>query len=413
MSHLSRALLCLLLGATLAPAETRTVAFTVSAGKYDRKDEVVRVPVPFPKGGHVKGVKILDAKGKSFAVGQVVHGGLASSAAETDRELFFVLPALKAGATLDLTAELDIGARVPAGPDDFTWTHTTGLETLSRGKRPVLRFNRPELDESSPKTREATFKPFHEVYAPDGTALVTKGVGGQFTHHRGLFYGFMKATYGKNTVDIWHCKGDTHQAAQGMFLVESGPVLGRHRVAIDWNGVKKETFAKEEREVSAFAVPGGTLIEFASKLTPTDLPVKLDGDPQHAGFHFRASNEVAEKTLKQTIFIRPDGPGKPGTEVNWPGDKKHVDLPWLGMSFVVGGKRYTAAYLDRPTNPKQARFSERTYGRVGSYFVATATKEKPLAVVYRVWLQEGEMTPAEIAAKSRAFVEPVTVTKKN
>ena len=82
------------------------------------------------------------------------------------------------------------------------------------------------------------------------------------------------------------------------------------------------------------------------------------------------------------------------------------------MSFVVGGKRYTAAYLDRPTNPKEARFSERTYGRVGSYFVTTVTKEKPLVVAYRVWLQEGEMTPAEIAARSRAFVEPVTVTVK-
>ena len=53
---------------------------------------------------------------------------------------------------------------------------------------------------------------FHHVYDPSGKFLVTKGVGGLFTHHRGLFYGFMKATYGKNTVDIWHCKGDTHQA---------------------------------------------------------------------------------------------------------------------------------------------------------------------------------------------------------
>jgi hypothetical protein len=410
MSHLSRAVLCLLCGATLAPAATKSVSFTVAAGKYDRKDEVVRVPVNLPKGVHVNAVEIRDAKGKAFAVGQVTHAGLASPA--SGHELFFVLPALKAGATLDLSAEMTLGERAKPGPDDFHWSEGKELTSLSRGERPVLRYNRPTLDDSSPKAREATFKVFHEVYAPDGSALVTKGVGGEFTHHRGLFYGFMKATYGKNTVDIWHCKGDTHQAPKGAAHVEAGPVLGRHTVRIDWNGVKKETFATEERQVAAFALPGGTLIEFASKLTPTDVPVKLDGDPQHAGFHFRASNEVAAKNKNQTIFVRPNGPGKPGTEVNWPGDKKHVDLPWLGMSFVVDGKRYTAAYLDRPTNPKQARFSERTYGRVGSYFVTTATKEKPLGVVYRVWLQEGEMTPAEIAAKSRAFVEPVEVTVK-
>ena len=323
-----------------------------------------------------------------------------------------MLPELKAGATLDLTAQMTLGERTEAGPGDFAWKHSEGLETLSKGDRAVLRFNSPTLDESSPQAREATFKVFHEAFSPDGKRLVTKGVGGLFTHHRGLFYGFMKTTYGKNTVDIWHCKGDTHQASKGCFHVEQGPVLGRHLVRIDWNGVKKETFAKEEREVGAFAVPGGTLIELASRLTPTDLPVKLDGDPQHAGFHFRANNEVAAKTKDETIFIRPDGAGKPGTEVNWPGNKKHVDLPWLGMSFVVGGKRFTAAYLDRPANPKEARFSERTYGRVGSYFVTTATKEKPLVVVYRVWLQEGEMKPDDIAARSRAFVEPVTVKVK-
>ena len=82
------------------------------------------------------------------------------------------------------------------------------------------------------------------------------------------------------------------------------------------------------------------------------------------------------------------------------------------MSFVLGGQRYTAAYLDRPTNPKEARFSERTYGRVGSYFVTTVTKEKPLVVVYRVWLQKGQMKPEEIAAKAAAFVEPAAVTVK-
>src|SRR5581483_6029743 len=140
---------------------------------------------------------------------------------------------------------------------------------------------------------------------------------------------------------------------------EAGPVLGRHRVRVNWHGEKKEKFAEEERELTVYRIPGGQLVEFASLLRPTAGPVHLDGDPQHAGFQFRADNEVAAKTSKQTIFIRPDGVDQPGKTRNWPQDRSQVNLPWYAMSFVLGEKRYTAAYLDRPENPKEARFSER------------------------------------------------------
>ncbi len=79
------------------------------------------------------------------------------------------------------------------------------------------------------------------------------------------------------------------------------------------------------------------------------------------------------------------------------------------MSFVLGGKRYTAAYLDRPSNPKEARYSEREYGRIGSYFEAVANVEKPLRVAYRIWLQDGQMTGPQVAALDDNFVEPVKV----
>lgn len=189
-------------------------------------------------------------------------------------------------------------------------------------------------------------------------------------------------------------------------------MVGRDRVLIDWQGKGKEVFAKEERELTVWDVPGGRLVEFASVLRPVSGVVKVDGDPQHAGFHFRASNEVADKTKGQTTYIRPDGTDKPGATRNWPDQKTHVNLPWDAMSFVLGGKRYTAAYLDRPGNPKEARYSERDYGRFGSYFVAEATPEKPLAVRYRIWLQKGQMQGKDVAALDAAFVTPAAVVVK-
>jgi len=115
---------------------------------------------------------------------------------------------------------------------------------------------------------------------------------------------------------------------------------------------------------------------------------------------------VADKTKDQTYFLRPDGKGEMGKERNYPQDKQMVNLPWNAMSFVVGGRRYTAAYLDRPANPKEARYSERTYGRFGSYFVAECSDAKPLTVAYRLWLQEGEMTADGVKARSEDFVNP-------
>jgi hypothetical protein len=409
---LSACLVVLLAGTS--PAATHTVSFTVSAGKHDRSNEPVCVPVKLPDDFLVPlRVNIEDDKGKLVAVGQVSRAGLAT---ERDHkgswELHFVLPSLKAGESLALKALLD-PPDLTARPVAFHWLTKDGApsDELYFGDRPVLRYEHAPLDESSAKAREATFKVYHHAYDPSGKLLLTKGVGGLFTHHRGLFYGFMKVTYDKQTVDIWHCKKETHQAHRAVERSAAGPVIGRHRVAIDWNGVGKKTFGREQRELTAWSLPGGTLIEFDSLLTPIEDDVKLDGDPQHAGFHFRASNEV-DKKKKETVFIRPNGVGKPGVERNWPGDKKQVNLPWLAMSFVIGEKRYTAAYLDRPDNPKEARFSERTYGRFGSYFVTTVTKDRPLLVRYRVWLQEGQMTPDEVAARSRAFVEPVSVAVK-
>jgi hypothetical protein len=82
------------------------------------------------------------------------------------------------------------------------------------------------------------------------------------------------------------------------------------------------------------------------------------------------------------------------------------------MSFVLDGKRYTVAYLDDPKNPGEHRHSERDYGRFGYYSPYELTKEHPLLVHYRVWLQDGEMTGPQVAALAADFVSPPAVTVK-
>jgi len=297
---------------------------------------------------------------------------------------------------------------------DYTWHDTPGKYfELKHGDRPVLRYMYAAFDDRSPATREATFKVYHHLFDPSGSRLVTNGPSGLYPHHRGLFFGFNKISYGDKKCDIWH--GDSahkfntigaYQEHVKMLAQRGGSDSGTHTALIAWHGPDRGVFAEEERTVIARHTNNGVLVDWSSKLTSkVDVPVKLDGDPQHAGFHFRADNEVNEKSKKETYYVRPDGPGKRGETRNWePKTKKGpVNLPWDAMSFVLGDKRYTVVYLDHPANPKESRHSERDYGRMGSYFESTLTKEKPLKVRYQIWLQEGEMTVGQAGELSRRF----------
>jgi len=419
MDRFLHAALALMVVTSTTAAESKTIDLTVAAGKFDRVNEPVCVILSLSPEQAGQSPILKDSFGKPIPAQLTAPGLLASPfVKDVARELHFILPSLKAGESAKL--QLSFGPPPPKAHVGFRWDEKPGMYSeLYFADRPVLRYVCPTFDDSTKEKRERTFKVFHHLYDPTGKRLVTNdGPPSLYPHHRGIFYGFNKITYGKDLekkADIWHCTGDTHMTHEKTLGTEAGPVLGRHRVKIAWHGEKKEVFATEERELTVYNVPGGQLVEFASRVRSTGAPIKFDGDPQHAGFHFRADKEVADKAVAaKTIFVRPDGEGKPGETRNW--DPKTVqgpvNLPWNAMSFVLSEKRYTVAYLDKPTNPKEARFSERDYGRIGSYFVDEIKGKETLAVNYRLWLQEGLMKPEEVAAKSAAFVTPVAVTEK-
>ena len=405
-----------LLGSTcLAWGASATFDITVAAGRFERQNVPVRVPLPFGKIGNEKiaSVSLTDPDGKTIPA-QVTGPGLISGDVS---EFHFVLRHLPARESVRLTAV--ISTEPPPNGDGYGWHDQPGKHTaLHFGKRPILTYHYERLDESTPASRVRTYKVFHHLYSPLGDRIVTNGLSEDpkvhSPHHRGIFYGFNRITYGDGkTADVWHCINGAYQEHAGFLSADAGPVLGRHRVAIGWHGQgEKKAFAEEERELSVYNVPGGQLVEFASRLRSPAGRVRIDGDPQHAGFQFRAHNDVDAMTSQETIYIRPDGVGKPGETRNWdPATRQGpVNMPWNAMSFVLGDKRYTTAYLDHPQNPKEARFSEREYGRFGSYFEYTIEEDKPLTVNYRLWLQEGPMKPEDVAALSNHFVAPVKVT---
>ena len=297
----------------------------------------------------------------------------------------------------------------PAVADEpkLEWVDEPGKHrTLMSDGKPVVRYMYEALDESTPERRQETYKPYLHVYSPDGETLLTKGPGGLFPHHRGIFYGFNKITYGDGkTCDTWHCKGKAYQSHEEFVECKTlGDRIGELQVRINWHGRDGEVFANELRSMSVVLRPStdeeSVLISFHSSLSTADgKPIHLDGDPQHAGVQFRASQHVAEKTKGKTYYLRIDGKGKPGETRNWnhtnsgdPMNEQCSNRPWNAMSFVVDGNRYTTVYLDHGDNPKPSRYSERDYGRFGSYFVADVENDKSVDVTYHFYVKSGEST---------------------
>jgi hypothetical protein len=373
----------------------------VTGGKDDQANLVCRIPLK--DGDPAAKVDAINYRDKTTLPAQVVNGNLV-----------FVIPSLKAG------EKLAIGpVPVLSEPTAFHFDKSV----LKYGDRKVLEFFNLKHD---PKDHFYTFKPFHHVYDPEkGETLLTNGSAkttkdGLFPHHRGLFFGFNRISYDGKTADIWHGTDNVFSEFEKSIETNAGPALGSERSAISWHGKDGKSFINEERELTAYAVPGGTLIDFASTLKTDLKSVKLDGDPQHAGFHFRANMEVSKNGKENTYYLRPDGKGKIGETRNWepaktdpkiksekiPPDARTINLPWNAVSIVVGGKRYTVLRINHPDNPKESRGSERDYGRFGDYFEYTLTPEKPLTVKYRVWVQPGEMTVEQCAAMAAAFQHP-------
>lgn len=294
-----------------------------------------------------------------------------------------------------------------AAADEFSWHDTEGKHLdLKMGDRLVVRYQYEPIDESTPERRHDTYKPFHHVFDWEGGTPITKGPGGKFPHHRGIYYGFSRCSYTGESgqtfskIDTWHCK-KAHQVHRRIIEATAEGNVASMTSLIAWISDEGVEFATEERTLEfKYNDRGDLVVAFHSSLESVFPKMKVDGDPQHAGFQFRASNEVASSTAKQTYYIRPvTGKAEPGKTINWSAKTDNDatrNLPWKAMSFVTGGNRYTVLYIDNEGNPKPARYSERNYGRFGSYFAREFTSGNPLKVQYKLVIRKGEMTPEEI-----------------
>lgn len=260
------------------------------------------------------------------------------------------------------------------------------------GDRVVVRYVY-ERDTSTKERDFDTAKVFAHVIGPDGKQPLTNGPGNrQYPHHRGIFIGWNKIELDGETHDLWHVRGTAQEHRELTHRVEDAAAEITAR--IDWIGKGGKTLIQEKRthrlvrDEATYAT-----IELTSELTAVAGDLVLQGDPEHAGVQFRASQQVGDNQSATYTF--------PTKDID---PSRDLDLPWVACSFQIGETPWTVQQINHPSNPSGTRWSAyRNYGRFGAFPVIEIPQGETTTLRYRFRIIQGEApAPQTLSAAAKS-----------
>ncbi|HSJ04844.1 MAG: DUF6807 family protein [Verrucomicrobium sp.] len=299
---------------------------------------------------------------------------------------------MKLASTLFLAPLLLSLSTAAAFAAEYGFKETAGqhLDVLRDGK--VIARYMLAYDTSTKEKIHDTYKPYLHVFDADGSSPITKGPGGDFTHHRGIFEGWNKLLVGGKTYDRWHMKGGAQVHAK--FLEQKADAEGATFTSlVKWQGEGEavEPVLEDERTFRFLPAssPYYSIIDVTTKLKAIGGDTTFDGDPEHAGLQFRPAQEV-DRT--KTTYLYP----KAKADAH-----KDLDYPWFAETYTLNGKTYSVVYLNHASNPTGTRISAyRDYGRFGAFFKTSIKKDEVLTLKVRFLIAEGVLPSAELIQKS-------------
>jgi hypothetical protein len=382
-------------GVSTTKYELQIISPTFSATQIPLK-----VPINLPEDLSNQDLSELDIRIKAENEGEFPGQILKDSDGKFN--LHFVIPSLQEGVTQSLAVlvQQNKSTQPSFQLDD---KETKYLDFLFAGRK-ICRYMY-EYDVSTPERMEATNKPFFHLFDLSGRYVITNGSGGLYPHHRGLFIGWQRIECGEEVFNFWSMEDGAHQ--KHIVFVENiaGPVLAILSAEINWSDKNSTIILKELRRVTLYKQPAPTvlLMKFESTISPPACDINLLGNAEHAGFQFRAHNDVAEGYV-QGVHDAISG-NQPKVSYFFPKENidltKEVDLPWTALSYILKGKKYNIQHINTPENPKNTMYSAyRDYGRFGAAFNTSLKRGESLHMTYYIWAVEGE-TPviAEFNAK--------------
>ena len=336
---------------------------------------------------------------------------------ENEAQLWWIVPKAKANSASNWVATLS--RRKKDNQVVFRWNETPAdyLDLLFNGRK-VMRYMYA-YDNSTQERFLQTYKPFHHVFDAQGENLLTKGPGGLYTHHRGIFIGWNKLEFGGEEYDFWGMREGAQQH-QKFLQKTAGAVLAKSKSVIHWILKNGKPVIVEEREVTVFRQPAPTilLLDFHTQLNAVNGDVFLNGDPEHGGLQFRAHNEVSKGSERAQDR---DMEGYEDVKARYLFHKDSIDphedkdLPWAAMCFGLDNRHYSVQHMNHPDNPKPTFYSAyRDYGRFGSFFKQKISASETLTLSYRIWVVEDEKRAREkLESHYLAFVDGLKVEVLN
>ncbi|MDP6989000.1 MAG: PmoA family protein [Planctomycetota bacterium] len=405
----------LVLGVGSAMAqELARFAVEIDPGEHDRAFSTVTAELE--GGRHFDGERLATSGPSWAAVVRDAHGEVRPAQAEARRDedgriaallVHWVEERLAAKTPRTLVLELSPDPqRPPSDRASFRLADEEDARTLLFGERAIWRH---EIG-FDPERIEGTYKTFHHLL--DGETVLTKGPGGLYPHHRGLFVGWSQTRSGGARHNFWwNADGAEHHQRHAGFVegeALAGTVRARSVSRVEWTS-GGDPIVVERRRVSTWSLGAGRWAhDFDLTLRGVSGEVRLDGDPAHAGFQFRAAQEVAER--EDCTYVLPAS-ATGGENDTW------SDCPWAAGHIFVGGRAFWIVHMDAPSNPRPTVYNTRSYGRFGAFFRATIPSGEELSLRYRVLVMDaglaGELERADFERAFAGFAAPLSVVVKN
>lgn len=278
-----------------------------------------------------------------------------------------------------------------AEPAGFSFKPIEGALQVEYAGKPVAAYLTAN-DVSTPARANETYKPYLRICDPETGAAITKGPGGTYTHHRGIFIGWMRVALEQSRLDLWSM-GSGRQIHTAFPEQVASATEARLVSLVDWKDKAGRLILSERRTqvLTKPAAPAFLQVDFASVLTAEAGDLVLEADPEHGGVHYRAPQEVEAAATK---YFFPTANPQP---------HKDVDYPWVGMTYGLAGKTYGVVEIDHPDNPRGTRWSAyRDYARFGAYPKASLKKGESLTLRYRFLVSTGELVGLDAIQQASA-----------
>ena len=255
---------------------------------------------------------------------------------------------------------------------------------------------------------DGQIKPFLHIFGSDGELVTNPGLDkegkglGLFNHHRGIFIGWNRVSSDLGKYDMWH-KGGPGNGRYHIVKFENqvGKDYGKIVAHIKWRATKKDELGSDVMisEVRTFTVsrPDNeyTQIDATFDLR-AERDVSLGGDLQHAGIHFRAHTEVANRKAETSYLWEPKSDKGKGRVIN-------DNHQWVRLLFPIGQRWYTAQEMNSPDNGVK-ELSWRDYGRFGYFLPKNLKKGDPFNLKFRFAIEEVKR-PAKAPKQSVLQIE--------